>query len=206
MAQSQQKVVLPAPSTDGVHSLERLLTQRHSIREYTNTPLDLDAIGRLAWAAQGITDARGYRSAPSAGALYPLELYIVAGNIDGLSDGVYRYRPSSHDLVPTIAGDFRTRLARAAYAQDWIEDAAAIFVFTGIFERTTRKYGDRGRRYVYIEAGHAAQNLFLQSGSLGLATVVVGAFVDDAVAGILDLPDEVRPLLLMPVGHRRTAP
>ena len=108
--------------------------------------------------------------------------------------------------MATIAGDFRTRLARAAHAQNWIEDAAAIFVFTGIFERTTRKYGDRGRRYVYIEAGHAAQNLFLQSESLGLASVIVGAFVDDAVAGILNLPGEVRPLLLMPVGHKRRAP
>ena len=206
MAQSQQKVVLPELPAAGTHSLESLLAQRRSVRDYTASPLNIDDIGRLAWAAQGITDARGYRTAPSAGALYPLELYIVAGNIDGLSDGVYRYSPSSHDLVPIIAGDFRTRLARAAYAQNWIEDAATIFVFTGIFERTTRKYGNRGRRYVYVEAGHAAQNLFLQSQSLGLATVVVGAFDDDAVAGVLNLPDDVRPLLLMPAGHKRRAP
>ena len=203
MAQIGDKVVLPGPSSAGSNSLEQLLAQRRSVRDYSNTPLTLGEIGQLLWAAQGITDAFGYRTAPSAGALYPLELYLVAGNVDGLADGVYRYNPKAHVLATMKAGDHRVSLARAAYSQTWMKDAAVIVVFAAVYERTTGKYGKRGRRYVYIETGHAAQNLFLQSESLGLATVDVGAFLDDAVADLLQLPDNVKPLLLMPVGRKR---
>ncbi len=203
MAQPEDTVDLPTPSAGGTHALEKLLAQRRSVRTYGTTPLTVEEVGQLAWAAQGITDARGYRTAPSAGALYPLELYLVAGNVAGLAGGIYRYNPETHDLLPGAPGDRRVSLAEAAYSQTWIKDAAVIFVFTAVHERTVRKYGTRGRRYVDIEAGHAAQNLFLQAESLGLATVVVGAFSDDAVAGVLHLPDNTRPLLLMPVDRQR---
>ena len=203
MARPGDEVVLPAPSVTGTTSLEKLLAQRRSVRAYNNAPLTVKEIGQLSWAAQGITDARGYRTAPSAGALYPLELYVVAGNVTGLAAGVYRYHPQSHALVPTAAGDRRNTLAEAAHSQTWIMDAAVIFVFTADYQRTTQKYGRRGRRYVEIEAGHAVQNLFLQAESLKLGTVVVGAFTDDTVARIMHLPDNARPLLLMPVARQR---
>lgn len=203
MAHNGGKVGLPAPSLVGPNSLEQLLAQRRSVREYSDTPLKTAEIAQLLWAAQGITDASGYRTAPSAGALYPLELYVIAGNVEGIAPGVYHYSPESHALTTMIPGDLRARLAEAAYAQTWIKEAAVIFVIAAIFERTTGKYGNRGRRYVHVEAGHAAQNLFLQSEALGLATVDVGAFLDESVAALLQLPNNVQPLLLMPVARRR---
>ena len=202
MAQPGENVALPEPSVTGSNSLEQLLAQRRSIRDYQAATLKLAEIGQLLWAAQGITHLQGLRTAPSAGALYPLELYVVTGRIEGLAQGVYHYDPGHHQLIKTSDGDLRDALARAALSQGWIKPAPAIIVFTADYERTTRKYGKRGIRYVHIEVGHAAQNLFLQSESLGLATVVVGAFNDDEVARMLRLPADIQPLLLMPVGRK----
>lgn len=154
------------------------------------------------WAAQGITHPTGLRTAPSAGARYPLELYVVAGNVDGLAAGVYHYQTEGHRLTRLQGGDLRTALAQAAHAQGRVRDAAAVVVFAAVYERTTRKYGERGVRYLHMEAGHAAQNLYLQAQTLGLATVVVGAFVDEAVARVLQLPADVKPLVRMPVARR----
>ena len=202
MAQASENVALPEPSVTGSTSLEQLLAQRRSIRDYQATTLELAEIGQLLWAAQGITHLQGLRTAPSAGALYPLELYVVTSRIEGLAQGVYHYDPRHHQLIKMSDGDLRDALTRAALAQNWIKTASTIIVFTADYERTTRKYGNRGKRYVHIEVGHAAQNLFLQSESLGLATVVVGAFNDDDVARILRLPADLQPLLLMPVGRK----
>jgi SagB-type dehydrogenase family enzyme len=202
MADSPETLALPEPDRSGMQALETLLQQRRSVRDYANAPLSPGDISQLLWAAQGITHPRGLRTAPSAGALYPLELYVVAGRIDGLSAGVYHYRPDGHRLQAMHAGDLRDRLARAALGQSWLADAPAVVVFAAVYERTARKYGERAARYVHIEAGHAAQNLFLQAGALKLDTVVVGAFDDDAVAALLQLPPDVRPLLLMPVAGR----
>ena len=202
MAQPGENVALPEPSVTGSNSLEQLLAQRRSIRDYQTATLKLAEIGQLLWAAQGITHLQGLRTAPSAGALYPLELYVVTGRIEGLAQGVYHYDPGHHQLTKTVDGDLRDALARAALSQGWIKPAPAIIVFTADYERTTRKYGKRGIHYVHIEVGHAAQNLFLQSESLGLATVVVGAFNDDEVARVLRLPADIQPLLLMPVGRK----
>ena len=202
MAQPSENVALPEPSVTGSTSLEQLLVQRRSIRDYQTTALELAEIGQLLWAAQGITHLHGLRTAPSAGALYPLELYVVAGHIEGLAQGVYHYDPGHHQLMKTSDADLREALTRAALSQEWIKHASAVIVFTADYARTTRKYGKRGKRYVHIEAGHAAQNLFLQSESLGLATVVVGAYNDDEVARVLQLPAEIKPLLLMPVGRK----
>ena len=202
MAQPSENIALPEPSVTGSTSLEQLLAHRRSLRDYKTTTLKLTEIGQLLWSAQGITHMQGLRTTPSAGALYPLELYVVTGRIEGLAQGVYHYDPGHHQLVKTHDGDLREALTRAALSQDWIKHAPAVIVFTADYERTTRKYGKRGERYVHIEAGHAAQNLFLQSESLGLATVIVGAFNDDEVARLLRLPTDLQALLLMPVGRK----
>jgi SagB-type dehydrogenase family enzyme len=202
MAESPETLALPEPDRSGLQALEPLLQQRRSVRDYDDTPLSPDDMSQLLWAAQGITHPGGLRTAPSAGALYPLELYVVAGRIDGLSAGVYHYLPDGHRLQAMHSGDLRDRLARAALGQSWLADAPAMVVFAAVYERTARKYGERAARYVHIEAGHAAQNLFLQAGALKLDTVVVGAFDDEALAALLQLPPDVHPLLLMPVGNR----
>ena len=202
MAQPSENVALPEPSVTGSTPLEQLLAHRRSIRGYHTTALELAEIGQLLWAAQGITDLQGLRTAPSAGALYPLELYVVTGRIEGLAQGVYHYDPRHHQLKKTSDDDRRDALTRAALSQGWIKPAPAVIVFTADYDRTTRKYGKRGKRYVHIEVGHVAQNLFLQSESLGQATVVVGAINDDEVARLLRLPADRQPLLLMPVGSK----
>ncbi len=163
--------------------------------------LSMAQVSQLLWAAQGITDRQGFRTAPSAGALYPLELYLAVGNVDGLGAGLYRYEPDSHTLARMDDQDLRRRLARAALGQQWVADNAAVLIITGVYSRTQRKYGRRAQRYVHMEVGHAAQNVFLQAASLGLGTVVVGAFDDDAVARALGLSQGEQPLCLMPVGR-----
>lgn len=202
MAETSGIVELPKASLTGETSLEQLLAKRRSIREYLDTALPLAEIGQLLWAAQGITSSQGFRTAPSAGALYPLELYVVVGRVEGLVKGVYHYEASRHRLVKTADQGRLDALAQAALSQAWVKEAAAVIVFAADYDRTMRKYGKRGIRYVHMEVGHAAQNLFLQSGSLELATVAVGAFNDDKVAKVLQLPADLLPLLLMPIGRK----
>jgi SagB-type dehydrogenase family enzyme len=201
MVHAGENIALPAPATAGQVSVEQVIAQRRSVRDFVNTSLKLSDISQLLWSAQGITDIRGLRAAPSAGALYPLEIYVVAGTVDGLAQGVYHYDPQQHQLIKTGGRDVRAALTEAALSQAWIQDAAAVIVFTADYQRTRRKYGNRAERYVHIEVGHAAENLFLQAVSLGLASVVVGAFDDDELARALRLPRELQPLLLMPVGR-----
>lgn len=191
---------LPQPRTDGPVSVERALKQRRSVRDFSAAALSLNEIGQLLWAAQGVTHPEGLRTAPSAGALYPLELTVVVGNVTGLSAGVYRYSPAGHVLAPLAAGDRRADLARAAFGQSWMQKAPALIAFGAVEARTTRKYGNRGIPYAYIEVGHTAQNVFLQAEALGLGAAVVGAFDDAAVAAVLQMPKEEKPLYLMPVG------
>jgi len=192
---------LPAPRRDSGFSIERALHERRSVREFGKTALTREEVSQLLWAAQGVTGRDGLRAAPSAGALYPLELYLVAGMVRDLDPGVYKYAPAGHRLMKIIAGDQRHDLALAAHGQDCVADAPAVLVFTAVERRTTRKYGSRGVRYVHIETGHAAQNVFLQATALGLGTVVVGAFGDDAVGELLQLPEGEVPLYLMPLGR-----
>lgn len=202
MAQGKHIIDLPKPTQAGQYSLGQLLQQRRSLREYSAQPVSLAQVSQLLWAAQGITDSRGFRTAPSAGALYPLELYVVAGNVTDLEAGVYHYQIQNHRLAQHVAGDKRKALAQAAYMQSWLSDAPVVFVFSADYKRTSKKYGTRAKRYVQMEVGHAAQNLFLQAGDLDLGSVVVGAFYDDAVAELLQLPSELVPLALMPVGNK----
>lgn len=193
-------VSLPAPPTAGAMSLDEALARRRSVREYAPGALTLAEISRLLWAAQGVSEP-GRRTAPSAGATYPLEVYLVAGEVEGLAAGVYRYRPGRHRLEAVTDDDIRLPLAAAAWGQGWLRRAAAVVAIAAVFERTTARYGKRGERYVHMEAGHAAQNLLLQATALGLGAAPVGAFSDTLVSRLLRLPDGESPLYLIPVGR-----
>jgi SagB-type dehydrogenase family enzyme len=191
---------LPQPLLAGSVSVEEALLDRRSVREYSDKSLTLEEASQLLWAAQGVTADWGGRTAPSAGALYPLELYLAAVRIEGLAAGVYKYVPNGHALVVVRQGDVARELADAALGQGSVRDAAAVLAFTAVYERTTARYSERGIRYVHMEAGHAAQNVLLQSSALGLGCVVVGAFDDDALREALNAPEEETPLCLIPVG------
>lgn len=198
-----QGLELPEPRLDGDVSLEASIRERRSVREFSKRPLSLADAGQLLWAAQGVTSRDGGRAAPSAGALYPLELYLVAGNIESLPAGLYRYRPRGHRLQHLADGDLRDALGRAALGQAWVRRAPAVLVIAAVYERSARKYGQRARRYARIETGHAAQNVYLQAVALDLGTVIVGAFDDTEVQQVLNLPADHAPLALMPAGHLR---
>jgi len=203
MASANGDIALPAPSREGEVAVERALALRRSVREFAPEPLPLAALSQLLWAAQGITDPPYRRTAPSAGALYPLEVYLVAGAVSGVRPGVYRYEPVRHRLVFLQGGDRRAAVVEASLDQDWVGEAPAIVVLAAVYQRTARKYGERAPRYVHMEAGHAAQNVYLQAGALGLGTTVVGAFRDEALTRVLGLPERVKPLGLLPVGRPR---
>jgi SagB-type dehydrogenase family enzyme len=195
-------IKLPPPEYNGNVSVEKALLGRRSIREYKDTSLTLNEISQLLWAAQGITDPRGFRTAPSAGALYPLEVYIVIGNVKDLPDGIYKYKPRGHELVMIVKGDKRAELSAAALGQSSVKDGAAVIVIAAVYERTTGKYHERGIRYVHMEVGHAAQNIYLQSVALNLGTLVVGAFDDREVKKTMNMADNEQPLCIMPVGRK----
>lgn len=201
MADEPGFVVLPPPETNLSQPLGQALARRRSVRSYTSQPVPLAAVSQVLWAAQGITAADGRRTAPSAGALYPLELHVVAARVEGLRPGVYRYVPDSHKLRPAMGDTTIPALSRAAFGQQAVADAAAVFVIAAVEERTSRKYGARASRYVAFEAGAASQNLALQAAVQGFGTVVIGAFDDGAVARALNLPPGERPIALMPIGR-----
>ncbi|MGC9332587.1 MAG: SagB/ThcOx family dehydrogenase [Anaerolineae bacterium] len=187
---------LPSPIVSGGGSLAEALAERRSVRSFSDQTLTPSEIGQLLWAAQGVTSPQGYRTAPSAGALYPLEIYAVT------AEGVYHYQPQGHLLAVHSGGDRRQALYEAALRQDPVREAPAIFVITTIYARTAEKYGaERSPRYVHMEAGHAAQNLLLQTVALGLGGVPIGAFHDERIQEALGLPEDEEPLYLIPVGH-----
>jgi SagB-type dehydrogenase family enzyme len=176
-------------------SLEAALMARRSIRSFADTALPLQTIAQLFWSAQGETRPWGGRTAPSAGALYPLELYAAT------TYGVLHYLPSGHQAEQWLEGDVRVALWASGLRQEALRQAPAVFVMTAVHGRTSAKYGDRAERYVKLEAGHAAQNLLLQAVALGLGAVPIGAFHDQDIASILGLPPDEAPLYLIPVGH-----
>ena len=196
--ESPTTIQLPRPARSGVVSLEEALSQRRSARRFAPGPLSERQLSQLLWAAQGTTSSEGYRTAPSAGALYPLEIYVV------LPTGFYHYRPDRHRLDRVSAEDLRPALCRAALEQEAIREAETVFVMTAVYERTVLKYGtERSPRYVHLEAGHAAQNLLLEAVALGLGAVPIGAFHDAEVQRVLSLPRNQQPLYLIPVGRPR---
>lgn len=208
-------IQLPAVRTEGPVSVEEALSERRSVRRYYPGTLTLDELGQVLWSAQGVTYPieqtpegfqrewrGGFRTAPSAGALYPLEIYVVVGHVDGLKPAVYRYVPVEHALELAAPGDLRAPLSQAAHGQTVISTPPAVLVIAGVVARTAAKYGERAEQYVLLEAGAAAENVFLQCESLGLATVIVGAFVDEQVKEVLQLPEEEETYVLMPIGRR----
>ncbi|MBD3236553.1 MAG: SagB/ThcOx family dehydrogenase [Candidatus Eisenbacteria bacterium] len=192
-------MALPAPERTGEAPFESLLQQRTSLREYAPEPLSLVQIGQLLWATNGTTQRTYFthRTIPSAGALYPLEIYVLTAR------GVAHYDPFEHRLRWHRAEDARAALAAAALQQSWVREAPAVFVIAAEPARTTVKYGPRGERYVDIECGLACQNLLLQATALGLGGVPVGAFEDQAVAEVVGLPAGQVPRLLVPIGRPR---
>ena len=201
--------ILPSPKTAGNVSVEEALANRRSHRHFQNRELSAEQLSQILWSAYGITHPMpdspllqgGLRTAPSAGALYPLEIYAVVGNVNGIEAGVYKYASQRHMLVRTIDKDIREGLGAAALGEYMVRDAPATIVYCAVFSRNTQKYGERGRaRYVLIDLGHAAQNMYLQAEALHLGTCAIGAFKDGKVRELLQLSAEEEPLYLMPVG------
>ena len=192
-------IKLPDPVKDSKFSVERAINERRSIRTYKDAPLTLKEVSQLLWASQG-TVASGRRAAPSAGATYPLEIFFVAGNVEGLKQGLYRYKNKEHSLELIREGDFRKPVSDRALRQDMILKAPATIVVSAVFERTRARYGTRAERYVHMEAGHVGENIMLQATALGLGTVPVGAFIDSEVKSVLGIKED--PLYLFPVGWK----
>jgi SagB-type dehydrogenase family enzyme len=197
---------LPLPRMEGAVSLEQAIMNRRTVRAFRSTALAPGQVSQLLWAAQGITADRGaLRAAPSAGALYPMDVYVVVGKkgVDGIEAGVYHYGSRKHRLSAVSGGDVRERVARAALSQKWMARAPINLVITAEYRRITAKYGKRGVRYAMIEAGHIGQNVFLQAEALGLKAGIVGAFDDKGINRALNIQLSHEPLLVMPVGYRR---
>lgn len=213
MKGAEAAIKLPAPRLDGTVSLEKAIQGRRSVRGYSGEALTLAEAAQLLWAAYGITKPvadgpafirGGLRAAPSAGALYPLEVYLVAGKVTGLAPGIYRYVSEKHELARIEAGDRRDALCQAALGQAWIREAPASLVFSAVFERTTKKYGERGReRYIWMDAGFAGENVYLQAQALGMGCCIAGAFVDDKVKQAVNMANDEVPVCILGVGKRK---
>jgi len=207
----QTMIKLPFPQLKGKVSLEETILRRRSVRRYRREPLDLSQLSQILWSAQGITGTRGFRATPSAGATYPLEIFVVVGEqgIIGsqakqapaeLQAGIYHYEADSHSLSLHKPADLRPDLARATLDQEFIINAPVDIVICALFHRTSYRYGRRGERYVHLEVGHAGENIHLQAVALGLAAVEVGAFHDEEVRTVLGVDEQIKPLYIMPVG------
>jgi len=199
-------LVLPPPRLKGAMSVEEAIHKRRSKRDYSDEPITLEELSQLLYSAQGISEpANRLRTAPSAGGTYPLEIYVVVkeGGCATLEAGTYRYDPSQHALERSSRGDIHMELTAASLDQAWVRDAAINIIVAAVYERTTGRYGDRGVRYVHMEVGHAGQNIYLEATSLGLGTVVIGAFHEDQIQGLLNLSENCKPLYVIPVGRPR---
>ena len=194
---------LPEPPGSGSQSVQQALWERRSTREFASKAMGLDQVAAILFAAQGVNRDQGYRTAPSAGALYPLELFLAAGEVDALAPGAWRYVPYTHSLTPSSEGDPRQALARACLDQGWTAEAQCLVVITAVYERVTKKYGERGVRYCHIEAGCASENMALVLPSLGLGSTVVGAFRGRDVQKAVGASDDEEPLVVQPVGRLR---
>ena len=198
---------LPSPNTKGSVSVEEALAKRRSHRRFQNKEVSAAHLSQLLWAAYGITEPRGgtslrggLRTTPSAGAIYPLEIYVVAGNVQGIEVGMYKYDSETHTITRTITRDVRNELAAAALGQTMVRDAPLAIVYTAVFGRLAGRYGERAQKYAYIEVGHSAQNIYLQAESLRLGTCAIGAFTNNRVREVLRLPSDEEPIYIMPIG------
>lgn len=189
-------IILPEPDIKGNVTVESAISKRRSVRAFSDKELTLKEIGQLLWSVQGITDKKGHRSAPSAGARYPLEIYLVK------KDGFYKYIPDGHKIKKILGEDLRGNLQAAAFSQSSVRTAAVDIIICAVYEKVTSRYGDKGIRYTDIEVGHAAQNVHLQAVALGLDSVPLGAFDDNAVSKLFQLPDNETPIYIIPVGYK----
>ena len=204
-------IFLPMPQLTGKYSLEEVLQKRRSIRSFKSDTLSLQIASQMLWSAYGVTQQRekpatmrgGFKTAPSAGARYPLEIYLIAGSVSNLEQGVYRYITEKHALVKIFQGDIRKAACAAARDQQMVAEAPFTIVYTADFERTTTRYGDRGKNYVYVDLGHSAQNVYLQAEALDLSSCAIGAFTDSEIKKILNIPENETVIYMMPVGARR---
>lgn len=199
-------ISLPKPSLDGKVSVEKAVKERRTIRDFKERLLSLAQLSQLLWSAQGITDPKeGKRSAPSGGALYPLDIYLIVGKngVEGVEGGVYHYSPEKHAISLMMKEDRRKEVASASLWQTWMAKAPVMFIITAEYRRITGKYGERGIRYALMEVGHVGQNLFLQAEALGLGAGIVGAFNDADVSKVMGAPPQHEPLLIMPVGYKK---
>jgi SagB-type dehydrogenase family enzyme len=216
MTQENQEIKLPAPRLDGDFSLEKAMQMRRSVREYSPEAITLEELSQLLWACQGISGSVSFqnegktvtidlRTAPSAGALYPLEVFVVVSRVEGLEAGIYHYQPgskdTSHSLIRIQSGDKGYELSQAALGQDCIKNAAVSFVMGAYVERTSVKYGERAEQYVFIEAGHAGQNICLQAQAFDIGTVTVGAFHEDKIAKLLGT--DAKPVYMICCGKKK---
>ena len=200
-------IPLPEPEPDSSTSIEEAIGSRRSRRTFAQTPIDEADVGHLLWAAQGITredTGTTFRTAPSAGATYPLELFLEVSPDGGESipGGLFEYSIAEHELTQVLESSLRPELVEAALHQDVVEEAPATIVVAAAFERTVSEYPEHGRRYVHMEAGHVAQNVQLVCESQGLSCCPVGAFSDEELRSVLDLPEDLDPLYLLSVGKR----
>ena len=203
-ALSEEEIKLPLPQLEGKMSVEEALAKRRSRRVFQDYSLTIEQVTQLLWSAQGITEERkDFRTAPSAAALYPLDIYLVVGKnkVKDLKVGVYHYNPLQHSLTIILEEDQRRELARACIDKNYIEDAPVSLIIAAEFSRTTNKFGKKGIYFVYMEAGHVAQNIYLQVESLGLGTSVYGGISQENVSHALNLPNQHIPLYVMPVGY-----
>jgi SagB-type dehydrogenase family enzyme len=196
----RSRLRLPAPRTDTC--LTKLIIARRSIRRFQDKPLTLNTLSQILWATYGFTTGRR-RAVPSAGALYPLDVYVAVrrGGVEGVEAGLYYYNPNHHELELTAAGDFSEKLYNACLRQGSVRSAPVNVILVGVPERIRVWYGERGLQYMILEAGHAGQNIYLAATELGLGTVAIGAFDDEAVKEILGLRGDVTPLYIFPVGY-----
>jgi len=197
-----KSIKLPVPRSDGGAAVEKALQSRRSMRAFSDKALTLSEVGQLCWAAQGVTDDKGHRTAPSAMATYPLEVYVLASRVEGLPTGLYRYLPASHELVLLRPGATSADLVAQGAKQEWIKQAPAVFMLTGVAEKANRKKTSKGERFVWVEAGLAAENFFLQAVSLGMGSTYVGGFDDEGMKRFLALPAGEEPLAVLPVGRK----
>jgi SagB-type dehydrogenase family enzyme len=191
-----ENIKLPSPRYDGHVSIEKTLLERRSIRSYKEESLTLNELSQILWAAQGITEPRrGLRTAPSARALYLLEVYVLPGNVTNLPMGIYKYQPQTHELIKMENGDKKAELFKAV-GQAPIKNAPVALVISGLSDKAQRP------NWMYLEAGHAAQNVYLQAVSLKLGTVVMAGFKDEEVRKVLNLSEKEQPLYIMPIGKK----
>ena len=193
---------LPVPKNDGRLSLESMLATRRTVREYkSEKSLHLSDLAQLLWSGQGVTSPQEYRTAPSAAALYPIDLYVVAGLVDGLDAGIYRYLPSSHELAAVSEGDRREDVVAVSFDHGWMADCPAHIVLNLMVDRMTPKFGELGLRFALLEVGHIAQNLLLQAVSLGLGAAPICAYDGGKLKTVLGLGEADDPAYLITVGH-----